>query len=156
MNPYDQPPRVQAHAELLAEARRDYMVAWSLMQQTFAVLEELGAKLNFATPHIAERNVADDYDDPQALTLRPTPRQHRAPRETPLSRTTAVEPLTQREQEVLRLLAAGLSNKEIGTALIVSIRTVERHTANVYRKLQIHSRAAATAYAVRYGLSHVG
>jgi DNA-binding NarL/FixJ family response regulator len=60
--------------------------------------------------------------------------------------------LTAREAEVLRLLAGGRSNRAIAAALGLSVRTAERHVANVYAKLGAHSRAAAAAYAVRHGL----
>ncbi|MBE0610980.1 MAG: AAA family ATPase [Dehalococcoidia bacterium] len=60
--------------------------------------------------------------------------------------------LTEREVEVLRLLATGLSSKEIGDALVLSVRTVERHIANVYIKTGTHGRAQATAYALSHGL----
>ncbi len=58
--------------------------------------------------------------------------------------------LTKRELEVLRLLADGLSNKDIATTLVLSVRTVERHVANIYQKLEIHGRASATVYALRH------
>ncbi len=61
--------------------------------------------------------------------------------------------LTPRQAEVLRLLARGLSNPEIATALHLSEHTVHRHVANIYTTLGLGSRAAAAAYAVRHGLS---
>jgi DNA-binding NarL/FixJ family response regulator len=48
---------------------------------------------------------------------------------------------------VLRRVAAGLSNRQIADALVISERTVERHVSNIFAKLAITSRAAATAYA---------
>ena len=63
--------------------------------------------------------------------------------------------LTVRETEVLRLVAAGRSNAEIADALVVSIRTAERHLANIYSKLGTGgpvARATATAYAHTHGL----
>ena len=65
----------------------------------------------------------------------------------------APEPLTAREREVLRLLAAGSSNKEIGAALGLSVHTVERHVANIYTKIDARGRADATAYALRNGIA---
>jgi predicted ATPase/DNA-binding CsgD family transcriptional regulator len=61
--------------------------------------------------------------------------------------------LTRREQDVLRLLAEGRSDPEIAAALFVSRRTVASHVANLFRKLGVHSRAAASAYAVREGIA---
>jgi pimeloyl-ACP methyl ester carboxylesterase/DNA-binding CsgD family transcriptional regulator len=60
-------------------------------------------------------------------------------------------PLSPRETEVLRLVAAGLSNREIAGSLVVSEHTVHRHVANVLRKLGQSSRAAAAAQATRLG-----
>jgi DNA-binding CsgD family transcriptional regulator len=60
--------------------------------------------------------------------------------------------LTTRETEILTLLAAGRSSKEIADDLVLSARTVERHIANVYAKIGAHGRAEATAYAIDHGL----
>jgi DNA-binding CsgD family transcriptional regulator len=60
--------------------------------------------------------------------------------------------LTQREAEVLGLLAQGLSNKEIAAILSLSDRTVERHVTGLYRKIGVERRTEATAFALRYGL----
>jgi ATP/maltotriose-dependent transcriptional regulator MalT len=60
--------------------------------------------------------------------------------------------LSARELEVLRLLAAGRSNREIGEALFISATTVARHVANLYRKLGVDSRAKATAFAHQQGM----
>jgi pimeloyl-ACP methyl ester carboxylesterase/DNA-binding CsgD family transcriptional regulator len=60
-------------------------------------------------------------------------------------------PLTAREAEVLRLVAAGLSNREIASSLVLSEHTVHRHVANLLRKLAQSSRAAAAAQATRAG-----
>ena len=61
--------------------------------------------------------------------------------------------LTRREVEVLRLIAAGQSNRAIAAALFLSPRTAERHVANICLKLGAHSKAEATAYALRHGLA---
>lgn len=61
-------------------------------------------------------------------------------------------PLSRRETEVLRLVAAGLSNREIASSLVLSEHTVHRHVANILRKLMQSSRAAAAAHATRTGL----
>ena len=65
---------------------------------------------------------------------------------------SAVSP-TARELEVLRLLAAGLTNREIAARLVISEHTVHRHVTNLYRRLGVSSRAGATAYAHRHGLA---
>jgi DNA-binding NarL/FixJ family response regulator len=61
--------------------------------------------------------------------------------------------LTAREVEVLRLIAAGMSNREMAVALCRSERTVERHLENIYRKIGAHSKADATAFAFRHHLA---
>jgi len=73
----------------------------------------------------------------------------------PIRRLPAAHPvgLTEREVEVLRLIAQGKSNREIGAELVLSLRTVERHIVNIYSKLDIHSKAQATAYAFTHHLA---
>ena len=68
-------------------------------------------------------------------------------------KTALPDGLTAREVEVLRLLAAGKTNKEIADALVVSDRTVGRHLENVYVKIGARRRADAAAYALRHGLT---
>ena len=61
-------------------------------------------------------------------------------------------PLSRRETEVLRLVAEGLSNREIASSLVLSEHTVHRHVANILRKLGHSTRAAAAAHGARLGL----
>ena len=60
--------------------------------------------------------------------------------------------LTDRELEVLRLLSRGATNKAIAAELVLSVRTVDRHVSNIFAKLGVSSRAAATAYAHEHGV----
>ena len=60
--------------------------------------------------------------------------------------------LTARELEVLRLVASGKTNREVATDLVISERTVDRHVSNIFDKIGVPSRAAATAYAYEHGL----
>ncbi|MGH8985749.1 MAG: response regulator transcription factor, partial [Acidimicrobiia bacterium] len=60
--------------------------------------------------------------------------------------------LTARECEVLRLVVAGKTNREIGAELVISEHTVARHVQNTFTKLGVSSRAAATAYAYEHGI----
>ena len=64
--------------------------------------------------------------------------------------------MTPRERDVLRLLAEGMTNREIAERLVVSEHTVHRHVANVLRKLGLPSRTAAATYAVRTGIADEG
>ena len=60
--------------------------------------------------------------------------------------------LTEREAEVLRLVAAGKTNKQIAEDLYLSAKTVGRHMSNIFAKLGVNSRAAATSFAHRHGI----
>jgi DNA-binding CsgD family transcriptional regulator len=71
-----------------------------------------------------------------------------------LSGTTSTSLLSRREQEVLHHLSRGASNKEIAATLVISLNTVERHLANIYRKLGVRGRAEAVAWAVRAEVAH--
>lgn len=61
-------------------------------------------------------------------------------------------PLTQRETQVLRHVALGLSNKEIGRSLDISVETVKEHVQNILRKIAVSDRTQAAVWAVRKGL----
>ena len=61
--------------------------------------------------------------------------------------------LTARELEVLRLIAVGRSNREIASELVISEHTVARHVQNIFRKLSVSSRTAASAFAYEHGLT---
>jgi DNA-binding NarL/FixJ family response regulator len=65
---------------------------------------------------------------------------------------SAVGRLTPREVQVLRLVATGRTNRAIAAELFISDRTVARHVSNIFMKLGIPSRAAATAYAYEHHL----
>jgi DNA-binding NarL/FixJ family response regulator len=60
--------------------------------------------------------------------------------------------LTPRELQVLRLVSAGRTNKAIAAELVLSERTVDRHLSNIFTKLRVSSRTAATAYAYEHRL----
>jgi DNA-binding NarL/FixJ family response regulator len=60
--------------------------------------------------------------------------------------------LTERETEVLRLVAKGMSYKQIAERLVLSHRTVQNHVQNTLRKLQMHNRVELTRYAIEQGL----
>ncbi|MGM0403871.1 MAG: response regulator [Thermodesulfobacteriota bacterium] len=60
--------------------------------------------------------------------------------------------VTPREREVLKLIAEGYANKEIGELLNISVKTVEKHRANIMAKLKVHSASALTSYAIAQGI----
>lgn len=63
-----------------------------------------------------------------------------------------IDSLTQREREVLKLIAEGHKNKEVADFLCISLKTVEKHRANLMRKLDLHNTSTLTLYAVERGL----
>ncbi len=72
--------------------------------------------------------------------------------EHPADEKNNLDGLTDREREVLTYLAEGASNNQIGAALVISPKTVERHRENIMRKLNLHSRSELVRYAIRKGI----
>ena len=68
------------------------------------------------------------------------------------STKSVLDLLTAREREVLKLIAEGYKNKEIAGDLCISLKTVEKHRANLMKKLDLHNAAALTVYAMDKGL----
>ena len=68
------------------------------------------------------------------------------------AQAASVHGLTQRELQVLRLVAGGATNRSIAAELVLSERTIDRHVSNIFAKLLVSSRAAATAYAYEHDL----
>ena len=71
---------------------------------------------------------------------------------SPADASGLVEQLTPREMEVLALIAGGDSNQEIADKLVITVRTVKKHTGNIYGKLNVDSRTQAAARAHELGL----
>lgn len=65
--------------------------------------------------------------------------------------TVVFSPLSEREQEILKLTAKGVSNKDIADTLCLSIRTVQSHLSNIFKKLAVGSRTEAILYGLRRG-----
>ncbi|MDR3554510.1 MAG: response regulator transcription factor [Syntrophobacteraceae bacterium] len=66
---------------------------------------------------------------------------------------TSWQTLTPRERQIIKMIAAGSKNKEIADCLSISIKTVEKHRANLMRKLDLHSAASITHFAMEKGLT---
>ena len=112
-----------------------------------------GRHLEFAIAELREMKMQPALDRAWRLAGRPPSRRTRA---APSAGAVDLpDRLTRREAEVLRLLAAGRSNREIAEELVVSARTVEHHIERIYRKIEARNRADATAYALRHGLMPV-
>lgn len=93
-----------------------------------------------------DRGIADEYVN--RLLAAFGPRQGQGATAT----TTLVEALSGREMEVLRLLAAGLTSKEIASCLVITVGTVKNHLKSIYGKLQVHTRLQAVQRACAIGL----
>ena len=95
---------------------------------------------------LLRRTVAQDRYTPYALHLL------EALGETATISQPLIEPLSKRELEVLRLVAAGYTNREIAQELVVAISTVKRHISNIYGKLESGNRTQAVSRARELGL----
>jgi non-specific serine/threonine protein kinase len=126
------PPR---HGELLLH---------QLRQETEAGIRAVLGDDRYAAAMAAGRELPLDEILAEALARSPA-----GPRPT----DAAPGGLTPREAEVLRLLAAGATSREIAGALVLSVRTVDRHLGNIYAKIGARNKAEAVAYAVRHGLA---
>jgi len=69
-----------------------------------------------------------------------------------LKSKSALDTVTEREKQVLKLLGEGYQNKEIAKLVNISVKTVEKHRANIMAKLDLHNAAALTAFAFEHGL----
>ena len=98
----------------------------------------------------ASRGIALDYVGQllAAFTMKKTTGLH----PSSLISQALTEPLSERELEVLRLIAAGLTNQAIAETLVVALGTVKAHTANIFAKLEVHNRTQAVARARQLGL----
>ncbi len=70
----------------------------------------------------------------------------------PEQTSSSWDTLTDREREILKLIAEGYKNKQIAEYLFISYKTVEKHRSNLMKKLRLHNTAALTAYAIEKGL----
>ena len=118
-----------------AIARIDLAASLALLGETDAAASEARA----ARDRLLELGAPDEAERARRLLAPPVG-------------AGAAAPVTPREQDVLRLLVEGLTNREIAERLVVSEHTVHRHVTNILRKLDLPTRTAAASYAVRSGL----
>jgi len=163
---------MQAAAKLaqgmVAIARGDPELARPLFEDTIDTLLQVGAPFEAAQARLelsrmllelerreaAEREARLAVDALAAIGAAGELGRARRQLEACLAPSATVLPaVTPRERDVLRLLAEGLTNRQIAERLVISEHTVHRHVTNVLRKLDLPSRAAAAAYAVRAGLA---
>ena len=132
-----------------ATARAEGRRAWRLWQQLDAPYEAARSRVlvGLASRALGDRDAARIELD----AARETFERLRARRELRLLDKYGEHPasgnLSPREVEVLRLVATGRSNRDIASALVLSEKTVARHLANIFTKIEVSSRAGATAYA---------
>jgi len=138
---------IDAHAQLGEERFAAIWSAGAAMSLDEAVGYALVDDEPASQPETASLPAGADGLSPVMAPSRPSPAQ---------AEHSANVPLSVREREVVALIAQGLSNREIADALVLSVRTVERHIENVYNRLGISGRAGraiVTAYALRHGVS---
>jgi LuxR family maltose regulon positive regulatory protein len=97
-------------------------------------------------------NIAPDYVRRLLAAFPETEPEQAAPSETDSANLGLIEPLSERELEVLELIAEGLTNPEIASRLYLALNTVKAHTRNIYGKLGVHNRMEAVARARTLGL----
>lgn len=127
----------QVVREVLSAGARGFLLKSDAGRDLVAAVEALQEQRTFFTPKVAQM-MLDGY-------LRPAE-----------EATAAPEPiLTPREREVIQLVAEGKSTKEVAMALSLSVKTAETHRTNLMRKLNLHSVADLTLYAVRNGIVQI-
>lgn len=99
-----------------------------------AVKKVLSGK-HYISPEISEKVIEGYLEGKKTLKVR-----------------TSWENLTQREREILKLIAEGYKNKEIAEDLCISVKTVEKHRANLMEKLDLHNIQALTTFAIEKGI----
>lgn len=142
------------NARLALEALRS---SWTIWQEVEAPYESARTRLMMALAHrqLGDEDAADLELDAAAWAFEQLSADPDLERVRSLSRKPrrTAGALTDRELQVLRLIAAGHTNRVIGTRLHISEKTVARHVANIFTKLGLSSRTAATAYAFQHGLT---
>jgi LuxR family maltose regulon positive regulatory protein len=98
------------------------------------------------------RGIAPDYARRLLSAFPIAETEQTAPSTTQAPKSELVESLSERELEVLQLVAEGLTNPEIASRLFLSLNTVKAHTRNIYGKLGVHNRTQAVARARALGL----
>src|SRR5258708_31153272 len=127
----------QVVREVLAVGARGFVLKADAARDLVAAVEALQHRRTFFTTRVTQM-VLNGY-------------LHQEKENQPLAKAV----LTPREREVIQLLAEGKTSKEVAAALKLSVKTAETHRTNLMRKLDLHSVADLTRYAVRNGIVQV-
>jgi LuxR family maltose regulon positive regulatory protein len=146
---------------LAFQARDDTNRAMATLERALSLAEPEGFIYTFVDegPPMARllyealtRGIAPDYARRLLAAFPVAEPEQAAPLETQAPESGQIEPLSERELEVLELFAEGLSNREIASRLFLSLHTIKTHCSNIYGKLGVHSRTQAVARARALGL----
>jgi DNA-binding NarL/FixJ family response regulator len=127
----------QVVREVLAAGARGFLLKSDAGRDLLVAVEALQHQRTYFTPKVAQM-MLDGYLRPHEET-----------------NASAQCVLTPREREVIQLVAEGKTTKEVATALCLSVKTAETHRTNLMRKLNLHSVADITLYAVRNGIIQI-
>ena len=117
--------------EAFAAGASGYVLKEAADAEVVTAIREVAAGGRYVHPELGARLIAADAE---------------------AARLADEDPLSDREREVLRLLALGFTNQEIAKQLFISVRTAETHRAHVMQKLRLQSRAELVRYAIAHGL----
>lgn len=118
---------------------KGYVLKKSVTEELLLAIRAAGRGETYLSPAVSEYVVADFLAG------------HRVPEEP-----DPIERLTPREREVLQLIAEGYTNQQMAKAMSISVKTVEKHRANLMSKLDVHDVAGLTRLAIKHGLIFVG
>jgi two-component system response regulator NreC len=117
--------------EAFAAGARGYVLKEAADAEVVAAVREVASGGSYVHPALGARLIAAEAED---------------------RRRAEADPLSEREREVLRLLALGHTNQEIAKMLYISVRTAETHRAHIMQKLGLQTRAELVRYALEHGL----